>query len=191
MPAPAVFFDRDDTLIHCNELPIGPPPAKPGDHVHPHLVKLLPGALEACRALKAVGYRIVVLSNQGVVARGGAALALVEEVNDRMRDLLTTADRPERSLIDATYYCPFHPQGQLPRFTREHDWRKPNPGMLHAAAAELGLDLARSWLIGDAPRDIEAGIKAGLPAAHCLLLQPHSATPDLTAAARTILGDRS
>jgi D-glycero-D-manno-heptose 1,7-bisphosphate phosphatase len=183
---PAVFFDRDDTLIHCSQLPTAPPPAKKGDHVHPHLVKLLPGALEACAALKRAGFTIVVISNQGAVARGAAGLALVEEIHDRMRDLLT-APGEHRSLIDAVYYCPYHPEGLAPRWTREHEWRKPGPGMLHAAASELDLDLSRSWLVGDAPRDVEAGIAAGLPPGRCLLIDVDTRVPDLAAAARLIL----
>jgi D-glycero-D-manno-heptose 1,7-bisphosphate phosphatase len=184
--SPAVFFDRDDTLIHCSELPVAPPPAKKGDHVHPDKVKLLPGALEACAALKRAGFRIVVISNQGVVARGAAGLDLVEEIHDRMRELLTpSGDR--RSLIDGVYYCPYHPDGLAPRWTCEHEWRKPGPGMLHAAAAELDLDLARSWLVGDAPRDVEAGIAAGIVPAHCLLLDADTPVSGLAAAARLIL----
>jgi D-glycero-D-manno-heptose 1,7-bisphosphate phosphatase len=184
--SPAVFFDRDDTLIHCGELPAAPPPAKKGDHVYPGLVKLMPGALEACAALKRAGFRIVVISNQGVVARGAAALGLVEEVHDRMRELLTPAGG-HRSLLDGVYYCPYHPDGLAERWTREHEWRKPGPGMLHAAAEELDLDLAASWLVGDAPRDVEAGIAAGLRPGRCLLVDADTPVPDLAAAAGLIL----
>jgi histidinol-phosphate phosphatase family protein len=198
----AVFLDRDDTVIHCNELPAPPPPGKRGDHVHPQLVSLLPGALEACAALKQAGFRLVVFSNQGAVARGVATLSLVEEIHDRMRDLLLApaiAGASPRSagadthatLIDAVYYCPFHPEGLVPRFTREHEWRKPAPGMIRAAADELHLDLSRSWLIGDAPRDVEAGINAGLPPKHCLLVRPVTLVPDIASAARMILRSQS
>jgi D-glycero-D-manno-heptose 1,7-bisphosphate phosphatase len=182
----AVFFDRDDTLIHCNELPPAPPPAKPGDLVHPQLVRLLPGVLDACIALRDAGFRLVVFSNQGVVARGAATLEVVECVNDRMREVLTLAGE-HRSLIAATYYCPYHPEGLAPRFTREHEWRKPNPGMIKVAAAELELDLSHSWVVGDAARDVEAGQAAGVPASRCLLVRAGTAIPDISAAARAIL----
>jgi histidinol-phosphate phosphatase family protein len=184
--SPAVFFDRDDTLIHCSELPTEPPPAKRGDHVRPDMVKLLPGALAACEAIKRAGFKIVVISNQGAVARGAAGLELVEEIHDRMRELLTPPGG-HRSLVDGVYYCPYHPEGLAARWTREHVWRKPSPGMLHAAAGELDLDLSRSWLVGDAPRDVEAGIAAGLAPGRCLLLDPDTPVPDLAAAARIIL----
>lgn len=177
---PAVFIDRDDTLMAARPLPAPPSPAAPGDVVDPALVRLLPGAMDACRRLREAGFALVVFSNQGVVARGGATIAQVEAVNDRLCELLG-------GLIEAVYFCPFHPRGNVPRFTREHPWRKPGPGMILAAAGELGLDLPGSWAVGDAPRDIEAGISAGLAPERCLLIAPDSPTPDLPAAANHIL----
>lgn len=163
---PAVFLDRDDTLMAANSLPAPPPPAAPGDVIDPSLVRLLPGVLEGCRRLRSAGFVLIVVSNQGVVARGGGTLEAVEAVNARLRDLLR--DTSGRSLIEATYFCPFHPKGRVPRWTAEHPWRKPGGGMILAAAEELGLDLASSWLIGDADRDVAAGIAAGLRPERCL-----------------------
>lgn len=154
--------------MEANGLPPPPPPAAPGDVVDPGLVRLLPGVEEGCRALKAAGLALVVVSNQGVVARGGATVEQVERVNRRLRDLLADPTRLGHSLIDAIYICPFHPRGAVPRFTGEHPWRKPAPGMILAAAADLGLDLARSWLIGDAERDSAAGVAAGIAPGRCL-----------------------
>ncbi len=183
----AVFLDRDDTLIECNGLPAPPPPAAPGDLTDPALVRLLPGVPGACAALKRAGFALVVVSNQGVVARGGATLATVEAINRRVSELLHEDGRP---LIDRFYFCPFHPKGRVPEFTREHDWRKPAPGMILAAAADMGLDLRDSWLIGDAARDVEAGIGAGLEPGRCLRIGPGQPLPDLAAAARVVLGER-
>lgn len=163
---PAVFFDRDDTLMEANSLPAPPPPAAPGDVIDPALVRLLPGAREACAALKHAGFALVVVSNQGSVARGGATTAMVDAVNARLAELLGGG------VIDAFYYCPFHPRGSVPAFTIEHPWRKPAPGMILAAAEDLALDLSRSWLIGDAERDIEAGVAAGLDPSRCLRVGP-------------------
>lgn len=165
-PRPAVFLDRDDTLVRCNDLPPSPPPAARGDLIDPDLVELLPGVRDACARLHAAGFVLVVVSNQGSVARGAADIAQVERVNDRVRAALTP-------FIAAFYFCPFHPQGRPGGpFTREHPWRKPAPGMLLAAAAELNLELSRSWLVGDASRDIEAGISAGLHPSRCLRVGP-------------------
>lgn len=163
---PAVFLDRDDTLMEASALPAPPPPAAPGDVIDPALVRLLPGARDACHALKRAGFALVVISNQGCVARGGATTTMVDAVNARLAHLLGDG------VIDAFYYCPFHPRGSVPAFTTEHPWRKPAPGMILAAAGDLSLDLSRSWLIGDAARDLEAGVAAGLDRARCLRVGP-------------------
>ncbi len=159
MKRPCVFLDRDDTLIECTSLPPPPPPAAKGDLVDPALVRLLPGVLEGCERLAAAGFALVVVTNQGVVARGGTHTRHVERVNDRVRELLTPRGRP---LVEAVYYCPFHPKGAVAPWVREHAWRKPGAGMILAAAEDLDLDLATSWLIGDAQRDIDAAESAGL-----------------------------
>jgi D-glycero-D-manno-heptose 1,7-bisphosphate phosphatase len=176
---PAVFLDRDDTLIEARSLPVPPPPAAAGDVFDPALVRLLPGVAEACGRLRGAGFVLIVVSNQGSVARGAASLTDVECTNGRVRELIPT--------LSAFYFCPFHPQGRVPELAREHPWRKPGPGMMQAAGAELGLDLARSWLVGDAQRDIEAGTAAGLSPGRCLLVGPGAALADLAAAARVIL----
>jgi len=162
----AVFLDRDDTLIACNELPAPTPPAKDGDLVDPALARLLPGVAQGLARLASRGFALVVVSNQGVVARGGGTLAQVDAVNARVATLLAA----EGVRIERFYYCPFHPKGTVDGLSREHPWRKPQPGMMAAAAAELELDLDASWLIGDAPRDVEAGIAARLRAERCLLV---------------------
>lgn len=183
----AVFLDRDDTLMAARSLPPPPPPAAPGDVVDPSLVRLLPGALEGCVRLRRAGYRLVVVSNQGVVARGGATLETVGRINARLRELLADPATGE-GLIEAVYVCPFHPKGTVAEFAREHPWRKPGPGMIEAAARDLGLGLARSWLVGDAPRDIEAGVAAGLAADRCVLLGRDAR--DMPEAASRILAGR-
>lgn len=145
---PAVFLDRDDTLIRCRSV------TPDGDLGDPDLVELLPGALETCRSLKEAGFALVVITNQGGVARGKYGLQDVDRVNARLNVLLG-------GVIDAFRACPYHPKGVVPEYAREHPWRKPAPGMILDAAEELGLDLKRSWLIGDAIRDCEAGRAAG------------------------------
>lgn len=187
MLRPAAFLDRDDTLIEARSLPAPPPPAAHGDITDPAQVQLLPGVASACRRLKEAGFVLVVVSNQGVVARGGATVERVTEINQRLRDLLPGANGA--SLIDAVYVCPFHPRGTVPEFTREHPWRKPAPGMILAAARELKLDLAASWMVGDSERDLEAGIAAGIPATQCLHVGRHGKLADLGAAADVIIAE--
>lgn len=186
----AVFLDRDDTLIDSAGL-TWRPGERPGDLADPARVRLLPGAREGCGVLKAAGFTLVVITNQGLVARGGGTPGDVEAVHDRLRDLMIddTPDSLGGTLIDAAYYCPFHPQGTVARFAREHPWRKPAPGMVLAAARELGLNLAQSWMIGDATRDLESALAAGIAPERCLLVKRDA--PDLLGAALTILARRA
>jgi histidinol-phosphate phosphatase family protein len=144
----AVFFDRDDTLIHCTGV------TADGDLGDPALVKLMPGARDGCTTLRRAGFTLVVVSNQGGVARGKYGVDAVESVNARVNMLLV-------GQIRAFRFCPYHPEGSVPEFTREHPWRKPKPGMLLDAARELNIDLTRSWMVGNDVRDAQAGRKAG------------------------------
>lgn len=145
----AVFFDRDNTLI-----------VNDGDLGDPGEVKLMRGAAAAVASLRGLGYRIIVVTNQGGVARGRFGEEEVEAVHDRIADLLLA--QTNGAVIDGFYYCPYHPEGTVPRYRREHPWRKPQPGMLLQAAEDLGLDLSMSWMIGDSIRDVEAGHRAGV-----------------------------
>jgi len=147
--ARAVFIDRDDTLI-----------ANDGDLGDPTRVVLLDGAGAAVALLRRAGFRTVVVTNQGGVARGRYDECAVHAVHRRIEALLSV-DARSSPAIDLYLFCPFHPEGSVDRYRREHFWRKPSPGMLHAAAAALALDLGRSWLVGDAERDVEAGLAAG------------------------------
>jgi len=186
---PAVFLDRDDTLIPCRELPPAPAPANPGDLVDPSLVRLLPGVAESLGDLRKAGFQLVIVSNQGLVARGAGTLETVAAVNSVMLHLIEVAaptDAP-RPIISRIYVCPFHPNGTVPAFTREHPARKPAPGMLLEAAKDLALNLPQSWLIGDAERDIQAGINAGLRPDRCLRIGPDAPHADLAAATSHLL----
>lgn len=169
MPRPAIFLDRDDTLIENADLP---PESWAGglrgDLCNPAYVWALPGAVEACRRLARAGYCLIVVSNQGLVARGHGTIEQVEATNAAVRRVVV--DERGRGLLAAVYYCPWHPEGRVPEFTREHPWRKPSPGMVLAAAAALDIDLRRSWSIGDKERDLEAGRRAGIPSGRCVMV---------------------
>ncbi len=142
----AIFLDRDGTLIE-----------DPGFLSHPEQVNLLDGAAEALVELRAMGYKLVVVSNQSGVARGILSESDLEEIHDRLRQLLAE----KGAYLDQIYYCPYHPDGVVSKYRKESEWRKPNPGMLLAAADEMGIDLSQSWSIGDSSRDVEAGLRAG------------------------------
>ncbi len=178
IPRPAVFLDRDDTLIRTTGL------APDGDLGDPGLVELLPGAQEACVLLSGAGLFLGVITNQGGVARGKYTTHDVERVHARLNELLG-------GLIDEFRYCPFHPKGTVPEFTREHAWRKPQPGMILDMAERRGLDLASSWVIGDAPRDCIAGRGAGCSSVLIAREDPETCAdaivPNILDAARLVL----
>lgn len=143
---PAVFFDKDGTLVE--DVPYNADPA--------HVV-LAPGAGAAVAGLAAGGYAIVVISNQSGVARGFFDEAALDAVSMRVRELVER----QGGRVDAFFYCPHHPDGGVPEYARACDCRKPAPGLLTRAAADLQLDLGASWLVGDILDDVAAGRGAG------------------------------
>jgi D-glycero-D-manno-heptose 1,7-bisphosphate phosphatase len=142
----AIFLDRDDTLIE-----------DAGYINHPDQVKLLDSVADALRELKEMGYKLVVASNQSGVARGIVTEEVLDEIHDRLKQLLAE----KGAFLDQIYYCPYHPDGIIPKYRKESDWRKPNPGMLLAAADEMDIDISQSWCIGNSSRDVDAGLRAG------------------------------
>lgn len=146
---PAVFLDRDNTLI-----------ANTGDLGDPSRVRLLDGVAPALVKLRDAGFRLIVVTNQGGVARGKFTESDVDAVHQRIAQLLADA-HGRRNLIDRFYYCPYHPQGAIDEYRRDHSWRKPHPGMILQASRDMELDLRQSWLIGDHQRDVAAGRAAG------------------------------
>ncbi|HYE18620.1 MAG TPA: HAD-IIIA family hydrolase [Tepidisphaeraceae bacterium] len=178
MKRPAVFFDRDNTLIVSD-----------GYLGDPEKVVLVAGAADAVARARELGFAVVVFSNQSGVARGMFSEEDVQAVNQRTDELLKAEN--SGAVIDRHEFCPFHPDGTIDVYARESDRRKPKPGMILAAAKAMALDLDQSWVIGDAGRDIEAGKAVGCrtilfhdpslkksPAAE----QPSSAEPDFVAA---------
>lgn len=184
LPAPAVFLDRDDTLNENATLPPEAFPGTPGDLYLTAFVRLIKGSAHACKRLKDNGFRIVIITNQGGVARGHATLRDIEATNDRLRALIDH-EAGATGIIDAAYSAPHHPDGVTDAYrAADHAWRKPAPGMILAAAKELDLDLSRSWMVGDKTRDVEAGIRAGLPPGQCLRVGPRAQGADFADLAR-------
>ncbi len=141
---PALFLDRDGTIIE--NVPYLADPAG---------VVPIAGAVQMMRAFQVAGYAIILATNQSGVARGLCSERQYRAVEARVVSVFGA------DLIDATYACPFHPEGDGP-FSRPHPWRKPGPGMLIDAAADWSLDLPRSIMIGDSASDVAAGLAAGV-----------------------------
>jgi histidinol-phosphate phosphatase family protein len=185
MPKPAVFLDRDGTLI---------------EHVHylrdPAAVRLLPGAALALQKLRRAGFAVVLVTNQSAIGRGMLTEGRLDQIHTEMRRQLAACG----ATIDAIYHCPVAPAGD-DRSVVEHPDRKPGPGMLLRAAVDLKLDLAASWMVGDLISDVFAGLNAGC---RSILLESGQSLPedvnaldgralvlpDLATAAAVILADR-
>jgi D,D-heptose 1,7-bisphosphate phosphatase len=149
--APAIFLDRDGTINREVE------------HLKaPHEFELLEGVAASIRAWNRAGWRVVVVSNQPVIARGDCTEAGMREIHNRMETALGRTG----AYLDRIYYCPHHPDGgfpgERPELKIRCDCRKPGTAMIRQAQRELNLDLPRSWLIGDRTTDIRAARSAGV-----------------------------
>ena len=118
----------------------------------------LPGVPAALAQLQQAGYALVVVTNQSGIARGYYSEADFAALSAHMRAELAA----QGVTLDAVYHCPHLPQAELAAYRQDCGCRKPRPGMITRAAAELGLDLAASCLFGDKPSDIQAGRAAGV-----------------------------
>lgn len=145
---PALFLDRDGVVVH---------------DVH-HLrrvedVKLMEGIETFIAGAAAAGAAVIMVTNQSGIGRELFGWDDFEKVQDAIHAILASRGAG----FDAVYACGYHEDATLPGLAiADHPWRKPNPGMLLAAAEEFGADLSRSWIVGDRSSDIEAGRRAGI-----------------------------
>jgi len=182
----AVFLDRDGVISEQTAFV-----NLPEDLV------LIDGAAEAIARLNLAGLPVAVITNQGGIAMGYLTEQDLARIHARMEIMLAEAG----AHVDGIYYCPHHAQATIPAYAADCPCRKPNIGMLEQARDELGIDLQRSVVVGDATTDILAGTRAG-----CLTILVETgfggrdgkaeATPDhvvanLAAAVDLIVGDQS
>jgi D-glycero-D-manno-heptose 1,7-bisphosphate phosphatase len=150
LPQRAVFLDRDGTLNKIK-----------GFIRRSEDLELLPGAAEAVRGVNNSGYLAIVITNQPVIARGEASLEDLEEIHNKLE---TDLGR-EGAYLDDIFYCPHHPDkgfpGERPEYKIGCECRKPKPGLFFRAAEKYNIDLSRSYMAGDSPRDMEAALAAG------------------------------
>lgn len=179
---PAVFIDKDGTLVH--NVP---------HNVDVGRIRLREDAGPALARLSRQGFALVLVTNQPGIAAGLFDESSLAAVWDELAEQLAQ----DGVGLDAIYYCPHHPDGTDPRYAYPCNCRKPEPGLLLRAADEHGIDLRHSWLIGDILDDVEAGRRAGC---QTVLLdvgsetewrispwrQPHFVAPTLTEAAERI-----
>ena len=151
MPTPAIFLDRDGTLMVNVDYPS-----------HPDQVRVFPDVPGSLRRLRDAGFANVIITNQSGIGRG----LITEEQYQAVHECLLTS--LGHDLIAATFYCPDAPGPEAVR-------RKPSPAMVHEAARALALDLDRSWFIGDKASDVACGRAAGV---RTILVLTGNATPE-------------
>ena len=146
---PGILLDRDGTIIV--------------DHGYVgsvDRVEFIDGAADAIAAFNRAGLPVAVVTNQAGVARGYYSINDVIEVHDHIAGHLSE----HGAHVDLFLFCPYHPDGVVPAFTRTSEDRKPSPGMAKAAAVALGLDLTASWVVGDRPEDVGLAARIGAAA---------------------------
>lgn len=146
-PRPAVFLDRDGVLVHDR-----------GYLVSVDELDVMPGVPAAMRSLGDAGFRLVVVTNQAVIARGMIDEPALAAIHAALEARLRESGAPA---LDAVFACPHHPDAFVEAYRIACDCRKPRPGSLRRAAVEHGIDLAASFMVGDRPSDILAGKRAG------------------------------
>ena len=143
----AVFLDRDGTInVEVDIL-------RRLDQL-----KILPGAARAIKKLNRLGFLVVVITNQSVVARGW----MTEKEVDQVHAVLIRRLSKHSARIDAVYFCPHHQNADLKRYRIKCRCRKPNVGMIMRAVRRFNIDRGQSFMVGDATVDILAGKRAGL-----------------------------
>src|SRR4051794_1355147 len=142
----AVFLDRDGTLIE-----------ESGYLDRLDRLAIYPFAVDAVRLLNRAGFKVIVISNQSGIGRGLIRESFVVEAHAHIRACLEAGG----ASLDAFYYCPHHPHATVAAFRQRCECRKPGAGMLMTAAAEHGLDLERSFVVGDRWDDVGAARAAG------------------------------
>ena len=168
----AVFVDRDGTLIH-----------DVGHLCRVDQVEILPRVPQALRLMKDAGFKVVVVTNQSVIARGRLTEAQLTEIHRHLFHHLAELG----ATVDGVYYCPHHPTEGFGPYRRACDCRKPNTGMIRRAATDLNLAVSRSYVVGDQLTDMELAARSG---AQGVWIHPGGDTPSATSAGvRRVVAD--
>jgi len=152
--AQAVFLDRDGTINRNHYY------ADSGEFEAPRSaedLELYPWSIPALTALKQAGYSLFIVSNQPNFAKGKSTLASLAEIQDKFVSELKLSD----IVFQDCYYCYHHPESVVAGYS-ECVCRKPSPEFIFSAVKKHGVDLSRSWMVGDRPTDVECGYRAGL-----------------------------
>lgn len=147
-------MDRDGVL---NDLEYNPDEGNIGSPLSVRQLRVAPYAGESVRRIKELGFKAILVSNQPGVAKRQLTYAEFERMNAVVREQLAK----DGAVLDGEYYCLHHPDALVAKYRLDCDCRKPKPGLILRAAEENGVDLHRSFYVGDALVDVKAGRSAG------------------------------
>ena len=150
----AVFLDRDGVL---NDLEYNPDEGHIGSPLSARQLRVFPYAGESVRRIKELGFEAILVSNQPGVAKRQLTRSEFEKMNRMVKEELAR----HGCVLDGEYYCLHHPDALVKKYRLDCDCRKPKPGLLLRAARENGVDLRKSFFVGDALADVKAGRAAG------------------------------
>ena len=146
----AVFLDRDGTINKFK-----------GYITNPDEIELIDGAAEAISEFSRMGYLVIVITNQPVIARGECSKQALKEIHNRLETLLGE----KGAYVDEIYYCPHHPdkgfEGEIEELKIQCNCRKPSPGLLLRAQKDFNIDMSESFMVGDSLCDAQSGENAG------------------------------
>lgn len=163
MAKTAAFLDRDGVII------------KEIDNLtEVSQVMLIQGSAEAIKRLNDSGILAIIVTNQPAVARGYITEKKLQDIHHEMEKQI---EKESGGKIDAIYFCPHHPNADVPEYRKQCECRKPLAGMLRSAAREHDIDLSVSYMVGDRQSDIFPGIQAGCRANIQVLSGAHDAKP--------------
>ncbi len=142
----AVFIDRDGTATE-----------EVGYLNNIYRLKLIKGTSHAIKLLNKKGLKVIIVTNQAGVARGYFPEELIHKAHERLKKLLSRSG----AYLDGIYYCPHHPDGKNEKYRKICDCRKPNPGMIETASDDLGVDISKSYVVGDKLSDVSLAHNVG------------------------------
>lgn len=147
----AIFIDRDGT-INVSKGFI----SKADD------LELIPGSIEAIKAINKSGALAIVITNQPVIARGECSFEELHNIHNKLKTLLGE----KGAFVDDIFYCPHHPdkgfEGEVPELKFDCECRKPKTGMIDEAVEKYNIDLSKSYMVGDSTMDLETARNAGV-----------------------------
>lgn len=152
----AIFLDRDGTILE--EIPSDSETC--GYVTRIDDVRLIKGSADAIADIRQLGYKIIIVTNQSAIARGLITESELDSINSRMFELLIRQN--PRAVIDDLYYSPYHKEGIIDKYKKDHPSRKPGIAMLTEAQKKHKIDLSLSFMIGDAYSDMQCALNAGV-----------------------------